>query len=57
MLTLAFSEENSRDIIVTGGIKELLRISRESSRHDARNLAKKALNSNPAFLKEIQSLV
>jgi kinesin family protein 5 len=57
MLTLAFSEENSRDIIVTGGIKELLRISRESSRDDARNLAKKALNSNPAFLKEIQSLV
>jgi kinesin family protein 5 len=53
MLMLAFSEENSRDIIVTGVIKELVRISRESSRDDARNLAKKALNSNTAFLKEI----
>jgi kinesin family protein 5 len=51
---LIFAEENSRDIIVAGGIKELLRISRESSRDDARSLAKKALNSNPAFLKEIQ---
>ncbi|XP_051182928.1 kinesin-like protein KIN-UA isoform X2 [Lolium perenne] len=51
---LAQNEENSRDIIVAGGIKELLRISRESSREDARSLAKKALNSNPAFLKEIQ---
>ncbi|KAI4992967.1 hypothetical protein ZWY2020_007280 [Hordeum vulgare] len=51
---LAQNVENSRDIIITGGIKELLRISRESPREDARNLAKKALNSNPAFLKEIQ---
>ncbi|XP_048572229.1 kinesin-like protein KIN-UA isoform X2 [Triticum urartu] len=51
---LAQNVENSRDIIITGGIKELLRISRESSRDDARTLAKKALNSNPAFLKEIQ---
>uniref|UniRef100_A0A453ISM4 Kinesin-like protein n=1 Tax=Aegilops tauschii subsp. strangulata TaxID=200361 RepID=A0A453ISM4_AEGTS len=51
---LAQNVENSRDIIITGGIKELLRISKESSRDDARNLAKKALNSNPAFLKEIQ---
>ncbi|KAM3315293.1 hypothetical protein ACQJBY_033806 [Aegilops geniculata] len=51
---LAQNVENSCDIIITGGIKELLRISRESSRDDACNLAKKALNSNPAFLKEIQ---
>uniref|UniRef100_A0ACD5WH46 Uncharacterized protein n=1 Tax=Avena sativa TaxID=4498 RepID=A0ACD5WH46_AVESA len=51
---LAQNEENSRDIIVTGGIKELLRISRESSSDDAKKLAKKALNSNPAFFKEIQ---
>jgi kinesin family protein 5 len=49
-----FAEDNARDIILTGGIKELLRISRESSRDDTRNLAKKALNSNPAFFKEIQ---
>ncbi|XP_052149212.1 kinesin-like protein KIN-UA [Oryza glaberrima] len=51
---LAQNEDNARDIILTGGIKELLRISRESSRDDTRNLAKKALNSNPAFFKEIQ---
>lgn len=50
---LAQNEDNARDIILTGGIKELLRISRESSRDDTRNLAKKALNSNPAFFKEI----
>ncbi|KAG8073508.1 hypothetical protein GUJ93_ZPchr0006g42140 [Zizania palustris] len=51
---LAQNEDNARDIIITGGIKELLRISRESSRDDTRNLARKALNSNPAFLEEIQ---
>uniref|UniRef100_J3LK42 Kinesin-like protein n=2 Tax=Oryza brachyantha TaxID=4533 RepID=J3LK42_ORYBR len=47
---LAQNEDNARDIILTGGIKELIRISRESSRDDTRNLAKKALNSNQAFL-------
>ncbi|KAK3148346.1 hypothetical protein QOZ80_3BG0293880 [Eleusine coracana subsp. coracana] len=51
---LAQNEDNTCDIIASGGIKELLRISRESSRDDTRNLAKKALDSNPAFLREIQ---
>ncbi|KAL6902371.1 hypothetical protein ACP4OV_005247 [Aristida adscensionis] len=51
---LAQNEDNTCDIIASGGIKELLRISRESSREDTRNLARKALNSNPAFLKEVQ---
>uniref|UniRef100_A0A804LDV1 Vacuolar protein 8 n=1 Tax=Zea mays TaxID=4577 RepID=A0A804LDV1_MAIZE len=46
--------DNTCDIIASGGIKELLRISRESPREDTRNLAKKALDSNPAFLREIQ---
>nr|CAB3497050.1 unnamed protein product [Digitaria exilis] len=48
------ADGNTCDIIASGGIKELLRISRESPREDARNLAKKALDSNPAFLKEVQ---
>ncbi|KAF8720385.1 hypothetical protein HU200_023888 [Digitaria exilis] len=51
---LAQNDGNTCDIIASGGIKELLRISRESPREDARNLAKKALDSNPAFLKEVQ---
>ncbi|XP_078173426.1 armadillo/beta-catenin repeat family protein / kinesin motor family protein [Carex rostrata] len=51
---LSQNEENTRDIITTGGIKELVRISQESERDDIRILAKKALNSNPAFLREIQ---
>lgn len=51
---LAQNEDNTCDIITSGGIKELLRISRESPRDDTRNLAKKALDSNPAFLREIQ---
>lgn len=51
---LAQNEDNTCDIIASGGIKELLRISRESPREDTRNLAKKALDSNPAFLIEIQ---
>lgn len=48
------AEDNTCDIIASGGIKELLRITRESPREDTRNLAKKALDSNPAFLREIQ---
>ncbi|CAN6285634.1 unnamed protein product [Urochloa humidicola] len=51
---LAQNEENTCDIITSGGINELLRISRESPREDTRNLAKKALNSNSAFLREVQ---
>ena len=51
---LIIAEDNTCDIIASGGIKELLRISRESPRDDARNLAKKALDSNSAFLREVQ---
>ncbi|XP_073009098.1 kinesin-like protein KIN-UA [Typha latifolia] len=47
---LAQNEDNAGDIISSGGIKELVRISQESSREDIRNLAKKALNSNPVLL-------
>ena len=53
-ITHNFAEDNTCDIIASGGIKELLRITRESPREDTRSLAKKALDSNPAFLREIQ---
>lgn len=46
-----FAEDNASDIIASGGIKELLRITRESPREDTRNLAKKALDSNFSFFK------
>ncbi|KAK8953913.1 Armadillo repeat-containing kinesin-like protein 1 [Platanthera zijinensis] len=51
---LAQNEENTVDFIESGGIKELLRISKESSREDICKLAKKALKSNSAFLVELQ---
>ncbi|KAK9283049.1 hypothetical protein L1049_011277 [Liquidambar formosana] len=40
---LGQNEENAQDMISTGGMKELLRISHESTREDIRNLAKKTL--------------
>ncbi|CAL9094796.1 unnamed protein product [Musa textilis] len=52
---LAQNEDNTLEIIRSGGIKELIRISQESSREDTRNLAKKALDSNPAFSAEIHA--
>lgn len=44
---LAQNEDNARDFISCGGVKELVRISVESSREDIRNLAKKTLKLNP----------
>ncbi|XP_028556904.1 kinesin-like protein KIN-UA isoform X3 [Dendrobium catenatum] len=52
---LAQNVENAFDVIESGGIKQLLRISKESSREDICKLAKKALKSNSAFL-ELQQL-
>ncbi|XP_039142909.1 kinesin-like protein KIN-UC [Dioscorea cayenensis subsp. rotundata] len=53
---LAQNEANTIDVISSGGIKELVRISQESSREDIRNLSKKALHSNPVFLVEMRKL-
>ncbi|XP_044508679.1 kinesin-like protein KIN-UC isoform X5 [Mangifera indica] len=44
---LAQNEDNTRDFITSGGAKELVRISVESSREDICNLAKKTLKLNP----------
>ncbi|KAG4150452.1 hypothetical protein ERO13_D04G004800v2 [Gossypium hirsutum] len=46
---LAQNEENAKDFTYRGGLKELQRISMESSREDIRNLAKKMLKSNTMF--------
>nr|XP_048326148.1 kinesin-like protein KIN-UC isoform X1 [Ziziphus jujuba var. spinosa] len=46
---LAQNEDNVEDFISSGGVKELVRISVESSREDIRNLAKKMLRSSPTF--------
>ncbi|PON32787.1 Kinesin-like protein [Parasponia andersonii] len=51
---LAQNEDNARDFISSGGVKELVRISMESSKDDIRNLAKKTLRLNPAFQAEMQ---
>lgn len=52
---LAQNENNAMDIVASGGLKELLRISMESSKEDIRNLAKKTLKANPIFRAELIS--
>ncbi|PON34472.1 Kinesin-like protein [Trema orientale] len=51
---LAQNKDNARDFISSGGVKELVRISMESSKDDIRNLAKKTLRLNPAFQADMQ---
>ncbi|XP_012078450.1 kinesin-like protein KIN-UC isoform X4 [Jatropha curcas] len=46
---LAQNEDNAKDFISGGGLKELVRISVESNREDIRNLAKKTLKMNSLF--------
>ncbi|KAM6584399.1 hypothetical protein CsatB_011401 [Cannabis sativa] len=52
---LAQNDDNTREFISSGGVKELLRISMESSKEDIRNLAKKMLRMNTAFQAEMQT--
>lgn len=52
---LAGAEDNAQDFVSSGGLKELIRISSESSREDIRNLAKKTLRMNPAFRAEMHT--
>lgn len=51
---LAQNDDNTRDFLTSGGVKQLARISVESSRDDIRNLAKKILTLNRAFRAEVQ---
>ncbi|KAL5981789.1 hypothetical protein ACLOJK_015853 [Asimina triloba] len=51
---LAQNEDNAQDFVSTGALKELIRISRESSREDIRNLARKSIELNPTLLAEMR---
>jgi len=53
---LAQNDDNTFDIVSAKGIKQLVHISKESSKEDIRNLAKKALDSNPIFSAELRRL-
>lgn len=47
---------NAKDMIGGGAVWELVRISRDSSRDDIRNLAYKTLTSSPIFQAELKRL-
>ncbi|GJV64632.1 kinesin-like protein KIN-UC isoform X1 [Tanacetum coccineum] len=51
---LAQNEDNTRDFVTSGGVKQLAKISVESSRDDIRDLAKKILRLNRSFKAELQ---
>ncbi|MCL7041267.1 hypothetical protein MKW94_015911 [Papaver nudicaule] len=51
---LAQNDENAPDFVSSGSVKELMRISSESTREDIRNLAKKTLKLNPMFQSEME---
>ncbi|KAK6136196.1 hypothetical protein DH2020_030087 [Rehmannia glutinosa] len=48
-------EDNGRDFITSGGLKELIEISDESARDDIRNLAKKTIRLSPLFRGELHA--
>ncbi|KAH6838263.1 Armadillo/beta-catenin repeat family protein / kinesin motor family protein [Perilla frutescens var. hirtella] len=52
---LAQNEDNARDFIRSGGLKELIEISDESSREDIRNLAKKTLRLSSLFRGDLRA--
>ncbi|KAJ8551678.1 hypothetical protein K7X08_021693 [Anisodus acutangulus] len=52
---LAQNEGNARDIVSSGALDEIVRISNESSREDIRNLAKKTLKLSPTFQAQIRA--
>ncbi|KMZ58019.1 hypothetical protein ZOSMA_7G00480 [Zostera marina] len=51
---LAQNEHNTADIVSSGALEELHRMSEESLENDIRDFAKKTLNLNPAFVKSSQ---
>ncbi|KAJ7962231.1 Kinesin-like protein [Quillaja saponaria] len=53
---LAQHEVNAKDMISGGALWELVRISRDCSREDIRNLARRSLNSSPTFKAELRRL-
>lgn len=55
-LLIYFSEVNAKDMISTGALWELVRISRDCSREDIRTLAYRTLTSSPTFQAELRRL-
>ncbi|XP_039062223.1 kinesin-like protein KIN-UA isoform X1 [Hibiscus syriacus] len=53
---LAQHEVNAKDMITGGALWELVRISRDCSREDIRNLAHRTLTSSPTFVAELRRL-
>ncbi|CAM6092702.1 unnamed protein product [Calypogeia fissa] len=53
---LAQHEVNSKDLVAGGALWELVRISRECSREDIRNLAQRTLNASNTFQTELKRL-
>ena len=53
---LISTEYNAKDFVSSGGLKELSRISVESSREDIRNLASKTLKLSLAFQAAVDAL-
>ncbi|XP_057981397.1 kinesin-like protein KIN-UA isoform X2 [Malania oleifera] len=53
---LAQHEANAKEVISSGALWELVRISRDCSREDIRNLAHKTLASSPTFRAEMRRL-
>ncbi|OVA18001.1 Armadillo [Macleaya cordata] len=53
---LAQNDDNAPAFVTSGAVKELVRVSSESTREDIRTLAKKTLKLNPVFQAEIQTL-
>lgn len=53
---LAQHEVNAKEMISGGALWELIRISRDCSREDIRNLARRTLNSSPVFRSEMRRL-
>lgn len=53
---LAQHEVNAKEMINEGALWELVRISRDCSREDIRNLARRTLNCSTAFLAEMRRL-
>ncbi|KAI4370367.1 hypothetical protein MLD38_018726 [Melastoma candidum] len=53
---LAQHEVNAKDMVIGGALWELVRISRDCTREDIRNLARKTLVSSPTFRAELRRL-
>lgn len=53
---LAQHEVNAKDLVLGGALWELVRISRECSREDIRNLAQRTLNASGTFQVELRRL-